>query len=139
MSARITASPFGAALALTVTAVSAAEDTYSANFMLPHCRDAINRNAQGNPYVQGVCAGILHGIFLMGSMARAMDQVTRSTRPVRTTEMDFMQRGLCIDLPDGATLEQSVRVVVAYIDARPARMNEPFAGLALEALRTAWP
>jgi hypothetical protein len=45
----------------------------------------------------------------------------------------------CIDIPDGVTLGQEVKVVVAYIDARPARMHEPFTQLALEALRTAWP
>jgi hypothetical protein len=32
-----------------------------------------------------------------------------------------------------------VRVVVAYIEARPARVHEDFRNLALEALREAWP
>jgi hypothetical protein len=35
--------------------------------------------------------------------------------------------------------EQSVRVVVKYIDSRPARMHENFMALALEALQAAWP
>ena len=34
---------------------------------------------------------------------------------------------------------QTIRVVVTYIDQRPARMREPFEDLALEALQQAWP
>jgi Rap1a immunity proteins len=41
--------------------------------------------------------------------------------------------------PDGWTLQQSVRVIVKYIEDRPARMHEPFVRLAGEALRAAWP
>ena len=37
------------------------------------------------------------------------------------------------------TLGQMVRVIVAYIDARPARVHEDFRLLALEALVDAWP
>jgi Rap1a immunity proteins len=32
-----------------------------------------------------------------------------------------------------------VAVVIKYIEARPERMHEPFADLALEALKAAWP
>jgi Rap1a immunity proteins len=46
--------------------------------------------------------------------------------------------GVC--LPQGVTdIRQVVSVVVAYIDARPARMHKNFNTLALEALRNAWP
>jgi Rap1a immunity proteins len=41
--------------------------------------------------------------------------------------------------PAGVTIAQEVRVVVVYIDARPARMHEPFKMLVVEALRAAWP
>ena len=44
---------------------------------------------------------------------------------------------LCV--PNLVTREQTVRVVIAYIDARPARMHEDIRGLALEALINAWP
>jgi Rap1a immunity proteins len=44
-----------------------------------------------------------------------------------------------MDMPDGVTREQAVRVVIAYIDAQPAWMHENFGVLALEALREAWP
>ena len=42
-------------------------------------------------------------------------------------------------VPEGATPEQGVRVVIKYIEARPERMQEPFGKLALEALEEAWP
>lgn len=41
--------------------------------------------------------------------------------------------------PDGATAGQKRSVVIAYIDARPARLHEDFRALALEALKAAWP
>jgi hypothetical protein len=39
--------------------------------------------------------------------------------------------------PPSATADQSLRVVVRYIDARPQRMHESFASLVQEALRAA--
>jgi len=42
-------------------------------------------------------------------------------------------------VPEGATPEEGVRVVIKYIEARPKRMQEPFGKLALEALEEAWP
>jgi hypothetical protein len=45
--------------------------------------------------------------------------------------------GVC--LPAGATLDQMMRVVTQYVDARPERAHEAFATLAQEALRAAWP
>jgi hypothetical protein len=41
--------------------------------------------------------------------------------------------------PQNVWREQRIRVVVAFIDARPARMHEDFRQLALEALMGAWP
>jgi len=41
--------------------------------------------------------------------------------------------------PERATLGQSVRVVIKYIEARPERMDEYFGLLAVEAMRAAWP
>ena len=42
-------------------------------------------------------------------------------------------------IPNGITTDQKVRVVIEYIDQRPERLNEPFARLAHEALKAAWP
>jgi hypothetical protein len=52
---------------------------------------------------------------------------------------DDVRWKFCADEPDRVTVGQEVRVVVAYIEARPARMHENFVGLAYEAVRPAWP
>jgi hypothetical protein len=59
------------------------------------------------------------------------------TSPLPTN--DIRRLNMCIDAPDGVTVGQEARVVVAYIDARPERMHQRFDYFALEALRTAWP
>jgi hypothetical protein len=41
--------------------------------------------------------------------------------------------------PIGANVGQALRLVVAYVDERPERMQEDFEKLALEALQQAWP
>ena len=46
---------------------------------------------------------------------------------------------ICVDFPPGVTNSQKIKVVIAYIEARPARLHESFVDLALEALRAAWP
>jgi hypothetical protein len=56
-----------------------------------------------------------------------------------TDRVDLLRRVACMDISDGVTLGQEVRVVVAYIEARPELMHEPFRMLALEVLRSAWP
>jgi hypothetical protein len=49
----------------------------------------------------------------------------------------FLKLILCP--PKGSDRAQSIRVVVQYIDSRPARLHENFPDLAQEALRAAWP
>jgi Rap1a immunity proteins len=104
---------------LTATAglaatISTAASAYTANQLMPACRAFMTRNNQvevdGGRYAIGLCAGIVVGLDY-GLMC--------STNKV--------------------TLEQAVRVVVYYIDQRPARWHEPFRDLALEGLRSAWP
>jgi hypothetical protein len=134
MSFRISASLFGVALALTVTTASAAEDENSANNMLPGCWTLLNLRSpadraptsQEDAIRAAWCAGVVDGISFMGL------SVSPSSDPM-------VHYGYCINVPDEATLVQKVRVVVAYIEARPARMHEDFRYLALIALRTAWP
>jgi hypothetical protein len=41
--------------------------------------------------------------------------------------------------PPGVSREQMIRVVVAYIDARPERTHEDFVALGGEAIKAAWP
>jgi hypothetical protein len=125
---------FGVALALTVTAAAEEEDEDSANNILPGCRTLLNLRSpadrtptsQGDAIRAAWCAGIVDGISFMGL------SVSPSSDPM-------VHYGYCINVPDEATLAQKVRVVVAYIEARPARMHQDFRRLAVEALRTAWP
>jgi hypothetical protein len=118
----------GLALALTVTAASADD---SANYMLPGCRAYADRKPPYDRlFEQGLCAGVLRGIgFMGGSTMETVDG-----RVVRVPILEW-----CLDIPDAVTLRQMAKVVVAYIDARPAQMHEDFRLLALNALRTAWP
>jgi hypothetical protein len=125
----------GAALALTVTAVGA-ENVHSANYMLPYCRNWIDRKL-ADPFNQGLCAGLVEGIAVTGGFVILYALPSDYDKP--EPHLRDLQRELCINAPDDATIEQMVRVVVAYIDARPARMHEDFRNLAREALRTAWP
>jgi Ssp1 endopeptidase immunity protein Rap1a len=46
---------------------------------------------------------------------------------------------ICVNLPPNETVEQVMRVVIAYMEARPALMGENFFKLALEAVRETWP
>jgi hypothetical protein len=115
---KITNIIIGAALALTVTAAQGA-DIESANTLLPACKSS----AISDAYEQGICLGIIIGVSRMALRARAQDAATY----------------LCIDIPSGVTRGQTRRVVVRYIEERPARMHEPFWSLALEAMQAAWP
>jgi len=129
MSARTTASLFGVALALTVTAAEAAQevDRNSANYVMLGCRNALDPKSVESPYLQGSCVGIIRGIAFVAALLRG------------GSDDDPHRRWLCASSPTEATNGQLVRVVVAYIEARPARMHESFPVLALEALRAAWP
>jgi hypothetical protein len=51
-----------------------------------------------------------------------------------------LERAAGVCMPEGqTTVAQQVRIVAAYIDARPNRLHEDFRVLALEALKDAWP
>jgi len=123
-----------AALAFTITAARAAEDIYSANYVLPGCRTFVNSTigtiplSAGSAALMGECVGRISGIvemtILLGSSA--------GTNP-------YVQLFMCLDIPGKVTKGQIIRVIIAYIEARPARMHESFTTLALEALRDAWP
>lgn len=100
-----------AAIMVNCGATFAKPDQDSANYIMPGCRDFITHTLV-NPFMNGRCAGILETLV-----------------------------GVTADVchPAGVTVGQTVRVVVKYIDDRPARLNEKFRTLAYEALRAAWP
>jgi hypothetical protein len=80
--------------------------------MLPDCRLFAEGSSYPHTILQGYCAGLVEGIA-------------------------YTANSVCI--PAGANNNQLVRVVVQYIDSYPARLNEDFRALALEALFKAWP
>jgi hypothetical protein len=133
---------FGAALALTVTVApgtQAAENIDSANYVLPNCRDIVNNKLSGDLPGQGFCAGSVRAIAFMGAFVNVALKFNPDSD--RTTLAKFIRETGCLDIPEGVGVTgiQQIRVVIAYIEARPARMHELFDILALEALRAAWP
>jgi Rap1a immunity proteins len=108
---------FAIALVLFATAAGA-QDFNSANYRMEGCRAALADRAT---YNTGYCLGLVDGI-VFGEFGHD----TYCFPPISAAGA-------------GVTLKQIVRVVVAYIDARPARMHEDFRKLALEALVDAWP
>ena len=91
----------------------------SANALMQACRSAIHegpppyttKNTQA-AYDNGWCHGFINAIAVVDpSICR----------------------------PPGVTIDQTLRVVVKYIDERPQRMHEDFAILVQEALATTWP
>jgi hypothetical protein len=90
-------------------------DKESANYWLPFCRHAATgKFDQDDPFFNGACVGVIDGFIYTG-------------------------RSIGVCAPESATLEQALRVVVQYLDQHPARTNENFKRLAIEAMREAWP
>ena len=108
--------------AISCGPAGAQQDVKSANFYMPYCRDVALSNFSSNNmgesqgehlFKMGMCVGTINGISYM-SKSR-------------------------ICPPPAVTPEQATRVVLQYIDQRPAMMNENFGRLAFEALQSAWP
>jgi hypothetical protein len=131
----------GAALALSITAAAAEEDMQSGNYWLPNCRKFLDgkQTELFNQWEQPICAGIVEGIAWMGANVRLWAPDIPKSDGLGRLNLEVFLRIDCIDVPDGATIFQLVRVVVKHIEAHPERMHEDFHNLALEALRTAWP
>lgn len=100
------------AAALMLSGGSAFADTTSANATMPGCREVLVPDSRKDAWGQPYCVGVIDGL--------AMVRDNSCTPPDVTTN-------------------QVIRVVVQYIDARPARMHEDFRKLALEATKAAWP
>jgi hypothetical protein len=90
--------------------IALAQDYHSANRRMPACREFIREGTIAT-YESGICYGLVSSILYL-------DDETCHPK---------------------ITIGQGVRVVVKYIDERPARHHEDFRALALEALRAAWP
>ena len=92
----------------------------SASYFMPGCRDAASlitfsvRESEEEVARMNFCAGIVVGLGFMGEL-----------------------HGIC--LPPDTTSQQATSIVVQYIDGQPARTDEDFRSLAIEALRANWP
>jgi hypothetical protein len=107
----------GLALLFVVTAAAGQPgDGFSANYLLDACKAWLSNNAPSDPYRSGRCGGIVETLLIVSSHL-----------PVKACP------------PKGVTFIQAIRVVVAYIEARPAQMQKNFTALATEALHEAWP
>lgn len=97
-------------------ATSAPEEALSAGDIIRGCRAGIVYYKSPSELVQqGYCAGMVAGIW----------------------EVAVTARWAC--LPETLSLEALTRKVVKYIDAQPARLQEKFSQLALEAIQATWP
>src|ERR671923_146197 len=101
----------GTAISLIVgtSAVAQQDDKFTAKYLLPYCRDAINNKAptmSSDAVMQGMCVGMVDALDFIMSELPAEDKEYRSCPP------------------SDATLKQTVQVVSKYIDARPERINE---------------
>jgi hypothetical protein len=115
----------GIALGLMgMSAMAQEPDKYSANYMLRHCRAAVNNENLARPAdaaMQGMCVGIIDAIGFMMSEFPPKEKEQSSCPPSKVT------------------LEETVRAVITYIEARPERMHENFKMLVIEAIHDAWP
>ncbi len=122
----------GALLALTVTAAKAAENTHSANYILPYCKLTADRvvDNPSNSYLAGRCAGLVEGVINMSGLLRAMHTLG---------DIPNLDPLLCAAVPEEVTIEQALTVVVRYGETHPREGPLPFTVLVLDALHDAWP
>ena len=86
----------------------------TATFRIPGCRSFLNQdNLLRWDFSGGVCSGTVEALMSIEAIL-----------------------GICC--PPESTVYQGVRVIVQYVSS-PARMNDNFDALAIEALRKAWP
>jgi hypothetical protein len=108
------------ALILSCRMAFAQQGQHSANYIMPECREEAALISFSNPSnehseLAHFCLGIIVGLSYFG------------------------QSDGIICVPVGETGQQTVGAVVQYIDGQPARMNENFVPLAIEALQATWP
>ena len=99
---------------------SRAEDLVSGNDFLPACEAELNGPADSAAHVRnaGICYGVIKGLM---------------------TVADVLPPSLRFCIPDGVTIKPAIGVTVAYLEAKPERLNESFILLSLEAFAQAWP
>jgi hypothetical protein len=122
----------GVLTALTIPIANAADNTHSANFMLPFCKLGLEQavDSPSNSYLVGRCAGLVEGVINMSGLLKAMQTVG---------DIPHLDPLLCAAVPEQVTIEQALKVVVSYAEAHPREGPLPFTVLVLDALHDAWP
>jgi hypothetical protein len=109
----------GAAAVFALSAPAAAEqDVISGNYFLPGCRDFLSRPPWRDPSLTWQCAGFVKALFILG---------------------DELPVAIRFCLPPGATLGQTMRIVVSYMDKRPDLLHRDLVTIAGAALSEAFP
>ena len=98
------------------TSAMAAEDTRSAAFMLPHCKNSLDPSTRDA--IGGSCIGI---VGTLSFVSRVLDE------------------GLKFCHPSNLPPEQMLGKVIEFVETHPERMQEDFRLLALTAMHNAWP
>ena len=122
----------GALMALMISMAHAAEETHSANYILPYCK-LTSDQVVGSPsqsYLYGRCAGLVEGVSHMASLLRAMQTVG---------DIPHLDPLLCAAVPEQVTVQEILKVVVRYGETHPKEGPLPFTVLVLDALHDAWP
>jgi hypothetical protein len=102
---------------IVMTSVSHAEvNARSANHLLPACKAAVEGLRYSDETAQGICMGTVDTLKQLGP---------------------YLTRPWCP--PNEVTTSQAIRVVVAYLEARPRDLHEDFTILSIRALNAAWP
>ena len=122
----------GALTVVVITTANTADDTHSANYLLPYCKLASDQTVD-NPsssYLIGRCAGLVEGVINMAGLLKAMQTVG---------DIEHLDPLLCAAVPDQVTIQQALKVVVRYGETHPKEGPLPFTVLVLDALHDAWP
>ena len=93
-----------------------AQKLLSAAYILDACKEKPSESA----FRKGRCSGQIETLFLLASAGALVPDAR-----------------FCP--PGGATMDQTRKVIIKYIDDRPEQLHRPFHDLAIEALRKAWP
>ena len=88
----------------------------SASTMLQHCKNFLGIDANRINMVEGMCAG---RIIALDDLRNVLPQPWCPPREV--------------------SIAQMIRVVVNYLETRPAPLHENFTHIAMEALKITWP
>jgi len=120
-----------AMLTITTPHADPAENTHSANYMLPYCKLAAGQvDNPSDSYLVGRCAGLIEGVINMTGLLKAMHTVG---------DIAHLDPLLCAAVPEQVTMEQALMVVVRYGETHPREGPLPFTVLVLDALHDAWP